>query len=369
MAITVKKAKLTSTTANKSNVEVDYVQVKCDSSYVTGGYSLDIKQYSAIDGYVWFVTNFGDSIGGAYDATTKKLIITRGGSEVPSGTDLSAVDGILVITKVPGINTPTLTPTTGVQDETGGNYLKKNADDTVVSGATITIASGAGLKVEGNIIKPTATEITADGQDVYGVSDLKVTASTPATITEFTQSTVLDGQEITVTFETTKSMNETGNMVLTGCPTTLKENDTVTFKYNSSASKWYVVRWNTADGTVNLTSTGTLTAGTGSTTTISGNIIEPTKTEITADSQDVYGVNSVKLTASTPASVGTLTQGTTTNSQRIKVSWETAKTMNNSGNIVLAGSVDFAGQSGDYIVLEFSTSDSKWHEIERHLTV
>lgn len=369
MAITVKKARLVSTTTNKSNVEVDYVHVQCDSSYTTGGYSLDIKQYSAIDGYVLFVTNYGDSIGGAYDATTKKLIITRGGSEVPNGTNLSAVDGILVITKVPGINTPTLTPTTGVQDETGSSYLKKNANDTVVSGATITIASGAGLKVEGNTIKPAATEITANGQNVYGVSDLKVTSSTPATITNFTQSTVLDGQEITVTFEVTKSMNETGNIVLTGCPTTLKANDTVTFKYNSSAGKWYVVRWNTADGTVNLMSTGTITTNTGSTTIIGGNVVNPTPTEITADSQDVYGVNSVKMTSSTPASVGTLTQGTTTNRQRIKVAWEAAKTMNNSGNIVLAGSVDFAGESGDYIVLEFDTSDNKWHEVERHLSV
>lgn len=369
MAITAHRAKMYSTTVSNSNVEVDYIRVQLDSSYTTGGYSLDIGQYSSINGYAEFVTNYGDAISGSYDKQTKKLMITRAGSEIANGTDLSGVEGFIRITKPPGINTPTLAPTSAIQNETGGNYLKKTADDTVVSGATITIASGAGLKVEGNVIKPAGTAITANNQNVYGVSDLKVTSATPATLTGFTQSSVLDGQEITVTFEVTRSMNETGNIVLTGCPTTLKANDTVTFKYNSSAGKWYVVRWNTADGTVNLLSTGTLTTNAGSTTTIGGNIVTPTPTEITADSQDVYGINSVKLTSSTPASIGTMTQGTSTNAQRIKVSWEAAKTMNNSGNIVLASSVDFSGQSGDYIVLEYSTSDSKWHEVERYLSV
>ena len=373
MAITARKAKLPSTTLSPSSVEQDYIHIKLDNNYPTGGYPIDIKTYSSVNGFVEFITNYGDSIGGSYDASTKKLLITRAGSEIANGTDLSGVEGFIRITKVPGINNPTLAPTTAVQDETGGNYLKKNADDSISSGVTITVAQGAALAIEGSVIMPDSTPITSDGQDVWDVNQLSMTVASPDTLTELTSSSPVNGQEITITAEVAKIIWSApgSNIVLFGgSPMNMKVGDTLTLRFYAADMKWYEISRHTADGTVDLLSTGTFTAVPGSVVEINGVIIQTDSiTEIDTDGQTTYGINSLKITTNTPPEITDLNPSVAYNGQRIRITWEAARTMNSSGNILLNGAIPLTGQAGDYIVLEWCSLDSKWHEVERHISV
>lgn len=88
----------------------------CDSSYVTGGYLLDL---AAMLGTVFpikeVVINQYGGYHAEYDRSTTRLLVTRGGSEVAAGTDLSSVYFIAQVWGYRGFDQPTMAPTALIQ--------------------------------------------------------------------------------------------------------------------------------------------------------------------------------------------------------------------------------------------------------------
>jgi hypothetical protein len=95
-------------------------RLDCDSSYVTGGYSLDL---SARLGTTFpikeVIINQYGGYHAEYDRATNRLLVTRGGTEVSAGTDLSSVYFIAQVWGYRGFDQPAMAPTAMIQAGAG----------------------------------------------------------------------------------------------------------------------------------------------------------------------------------------------------------------------------------------------------------
>jgi hypothetical protein len=86
------------------------LRVDLDASYVTGGYDVDLTAYAPFTIKEVVVNQYG-GYHAEYDRATTKLVVTRGGSEVNAGVDLSSVYFILQLWGYRGFDQPAMAPT------------------------------------------------------------------------------------------------------------------------------------------------------------------------------------------------------------------------------------------------------------------
>ena len=86
------------------------VQVQCDSSYPTGGYAFNARQYCTFEPEIVFCPPYGGYMA-EYDAATDKLLVYKAGTEITNGTDLSSVYFYVIMKKLPGFTGHSLAPT------------------------------------------------------------------------------------------------------------------------------------------------------------------------------------------------------------------------------------------------------------------
>jgi len=86
------------------------VQVQCDTSYTTGGYDFNAREYATFEPEIVYCPPYAGYMA-EYDADTDKLLVYKAGTEIVNGTDLSSVYFYVVMEKLPGFTGHTLAPT------------------------------------------------------------------------------------------------------------------------------------------------------------------------------------------------------------------------------------------------------------------
>lgn len=371
MALAISLSNLRSSDIAKATIQIGVIKVKCDSNYPTGGYPLDLTNYFDfyIDDY-HIQDNCGFSA--AWDRQTKRLLVSRGGSEVGAGTDLSNVEFCIQAFRYGGFKPPRLDQTSEIQSTTAMPYIKKNQDDIITagetkwsSGATLSVATGGSFKLEGELRTAEATEIASDNQNVTGKAYLIITDSTPDTITNFTGTS---GQVLKIiTYLTSRKIikHEAGKIeTKTGQDIIVVNGDSFEFRKDPTTGAWKQQGTVKADGSDVVKSGGHVVYDIGSVQTLKGAIREET-VEITSNGQDLTTTSFAKITTNTPSTISTI-GGTPVNGQKLKITSTVARTIQdaqNAGgisNIVLPGNVDVILDENDYIELVYDESSGKW---------
>lgn len=86
------------------------VQVQCDSSYTTGGYDFNAREFATFEPEIVYCPPYGGYMA-EYDAATDKLLVYKAGTEITNGTDLSSVYFYVIMKKLPGFTGHSLAPT------------------------------------------------------------------------------------------------------------------------------------------------------------------------------------------------------------------------------------------------------------------
>jgi len=86
------------------------VQVQCDSSYPTGGYDFNAREFATFEPEICLVPPYAGYMA-EYDAATDKLLVYKAGTEIVNGTDLSSIYFYVIMEKLPGFTGHTLAPT------------------------------------------------------------------------------------------------------------------------------------------------------------------------------------------------------------------------------------------------------------------
>ena len=111
MGLTVRKPPRKSERTVLSNLaERRVVQVRCDSSYTTGGYDFNAREFATFEPEIVYCPPYGGYMA-EYDAATDKLLVYKAGTEIANGTDLSSVYFYVIMEKLPGFTGHTLAPT------------------------------------------------------------------------------------------------------------------------------------------------------------------------------------------------------------------------------------------------------------------
>ena len=272
MALLISTANLKSTDLAKNEAELFVVKLTCDSSYATGGYNFHPDYYAPFHPHDVRIEGNG-GYEAAWDRSTNKLLVTRGGNECVNGTDLTGIEFVAQIWKYGKFAEATLAQTTPIQTGAAGPYLKNNTDDSIssgtttwASGTTLAIASGATqtiagtssvssgatqtydvgsiLSIQGATIREGTVEITADNQNIGSATNLSITSSTPATVNKFSGG-VRDGQVWHITATAAKAIYDgvshsgTSNILLPGnVDFTTGDGDEYQLRYDETAGKY-----------------------------------------------------------------------------------------------------------------------------------
>lgn len=223
MAITISRASLDSNVWQKiRDMKIGVYQVVGDSSYPAGGYSLELGNYFKSNSIDDVLVSQNGGYTAEWDATTNKLIFTKGGAPVVTGTDLSNIKLKLYVFSIPGFLPLSVSPASEIASEAGSTFLRKDTDDVagpgvttqwgasggikINSGATVSIESGATQTVSG-------TQTIVGTQDITGASEVKSggsqTIASGATQTVDGTQTVSGTQNITGTSEVKSGATQT----------------------------------------------------------------------------------------------------------------------------------------------------------------
>jgi len=250
MALLVDTAGMNATRLSKVDADMFVVKVTCDSSYATGGYSFHPDYYAPFHVHDVRAADNG-GYGAAWDRSTNKLLVTRGGNECVNATDLTGIEFTIQLWKYGNFPEATMAQTTPIQTGAAGPYLKNNTNDAVTagtttwnSGTTQVLDTGSIHSIKGAVIQEGKVIITADGQDISTASNLIIDNTTPTPIQTVTGG-IRDGQIWRITASAAKEIYDgvahaaTSNILLPGnVDFTTGDGDDYQLRYDETAGKY-----------------------------------------------------------------------------------------------------------------------------------